>query len=86
MLKKMFWKIFKLDTSKHRQYTLLYDDLCMQSNAYAPLAEMVDAADLKSVFLWKCQFESGREYQIKRSFYYVNDECKADSATHMGCL
>ena len=27
--KKIFWKIFSLDTSKHRQYTLLYDDLCM---------------------------------------------------------
>ena len=29
-----------------------------------PLAELVDAADLKSVFLWKCEFESRREYQI----------------------
>ena len=30
MFKKIiFWKIFSLDTSKHRKYTLLYDDLCM---------------------------------------------------------
>ena len=32
-----------------------------------PLAELVDAADLKSVFLWKCRFESGRGYQPNRA-------------------
>ena len=32
-----------------------------------PLAELVDAADLKSVFLWKCRFESGRGYQLNRA-------------------
>ena len=26
---RVFWKVFSGDTSKHRKYALLYDDLCM---------------------------------------------------------
>ena len=63
MLKKIFWTVFKLDTSKHRQYTLLYDDLCMQSNAYADMLEVVDNSNLKFGGLWPCGFESHCPHQ-----------------------